>query len=341
MALKLVDKWIWDSWYVKDGDTYHAFYLSASRALGDPNRRHLHPIVGHAISTDMTNWTVVRDALIVSEDSEAFDSYTTWTGSVVRDDNGLWWMFYTGTSRVNNAMVQTVGAATSKDLLVWDKISSQPLAVADPKWYEKHGDNAWVGEAWRDPWVFRFPKGVDSGVAKVGVPAGTEPSEVWHMLVTARANSEAGGDYLTRGVVGHATSTDLTNWTVQPPISKPHQGFGQMEVSQFEIVDGVPILFFCCGWNELAPERLEAWGKRDATYSLVVNPDLADLDFTKAHGFEHRLVYAGRLIQGPDGGWNVIGFDNFDAAGNFVGQLCDPIPVTATAELGIVAKADL
>ena len=65
MALRLEDKWIWDSWYAFDGERYHAFYLHASRALGDPVRRHRHPIIGHAVSDDLTNWTVVRDALIV------------------------------------------------------------------------------------------------------------------------------------------------------------------------------------------------------------------------------------------------------------------------------------
>jgi beta-fructofuranosidase len=92
---------------VFDGSRYHAFYLSASRARKDPIRRHRHPIVGHAVSTDLVNWEVVVDALIVSE-SPAFDSYTTWTGSVVKGDDGLWWMYYTGTSREDGGMRQTV-----------------------------------------------------------------------------------------------------------------------------------------------------------------------------------------------------------------------------------------
>lgn len=339
MALELADKWIWDSWYTFDGQQYHAFYLHASKALGNPDRRHRHPIIGHAVSTDLKNWTVVRDALIVSDEAEAFDSWTTWTGSVVRDDAGLWWMFYTGTSHADGGNVQTVGAATSRDLMVWDKVSNQAIAKADHRWYEKLNLDDWHDQAWRDPWVFRFPAGVTTGAAAVGVEPGVDASEVWHMLVTARANE--GGDVRTRGVIGHATSTDLRNWTVQPPLSEPNQGFGQLEVFQFEIVDGVPIIFFCCGWKELSPERLAEFGKRDATYSVSCNEDMSGVDFNRARAFEHRLVYAARLIQGPDGGWNVIGFDNFDENGEFIGRLCDPIPVTATRELGIVAKADL
>ena len=36
--LRLPDAWVWDSWYLHDGDRHHAFYLKASRALLDPDR---------------------------------------------------------------------------------------------------------------------------------------------------------------------------------------------------------------------------------------------------------------------------------------------------------------
>ena len=316
MALRLEDKWIWDSWYAFDGERYHAFYLHASRALGDPVRRHRNPIVGHAVSDDLTNWTVVRDALIVS-DSPAFDSWTTWTGSVIRDDNGLWWMFYTGTSREDGGDVQTIGAATSTDLMEWTKLSSEPMVSADARWYEKLDTTIWHDEAWRDPWVFRFEN---------------DPS-TWHMLVTARANH---GDPATRGVLGHATSTDLLNWDVRPPLSSPGQGFGQLEVFQFELVDGVPVLVFCCGWRELSAERRAEFGERDATYSVAVSADLTEVDFNRAKAFEDPLVYAARIIQGKDG-WYLIGFVN-EVDGKFVGELCDPVPVSATVEAGLVRR---
>lgn len=338
MALELVDKWIWDSWFVFDGTRHHVFYLHASKALGDPNRRHRNPIIGHAISDDLTNWTVVRDALIVSDDPEAFDSWTTWTGSVVQADDGVWWMFYTGTSRADGGDRQTVGAATSTDLMVWEKVSERPLATPNYEWYETLNLDEWHDEAWRDPWVFRFPEGVNTGAASVGVPEGVDPAEVWHMLITARAGASVGGNPRTRGVMGHATSTDLRNWKVQPPLSEPHQGFGQLEVFQFEVVDGVPIVLFCCGWRELSAERIEQFGERDATYSLAVNEDLTGIDFNRAKPFEDRLVYAGRLIQDRAGGWNLIGFDNFADDGTFIGRLCDPIPVTANRAVGLVAK---
>jgi beta-fructofuranosidase len=126
MSLRLPDSWIWDSWYAFDGEYHHAFYLRASRALGDPHRRHRHPYVGHAISKDLQSWEVVADALAIS-DPPAFDDWTTWTGSVVRDDAGTWWMFYTGTTRGDGGDIQRIGAATSGDLMTWSKISSTAI----------------------------------------------------------------------------------------------------------------------------------------------------------------------------------------------------------------------
>ena len=316
MSIKLADRWIWDSWYVKDGDTYHAFYLCASRGLVDPVRRHRSPSVGHAISKDLVNWQTLPDALAPAE-SPAFDSWTTWTGSVIKDDDGLWWMFYTGSSRENEGLVQTIGAATSKDLINWQKLGTTPMVAADARWYEKLDLTAWGDEAWRDPWVFRFPGQI-----------------TWHMLITARSKE---GAPRSRGVVGHATSENLVDWQVQPPLSTPGQGFGQMEVFQFEIVDGVPVLIFCVGWAELDEAGLARYGERQTTYSLVVDEKLENLDFTKARPIPGPDIYAGRIIQGNDGKWNFMGFiDVVD--GVFVGEICDPVPITADPEKGIVLR---
>ena len=312
--LELVDKWIWDSWFVFDGERHHVFYLSASRALQDPNRRHRHPIVGHAISDDLKNWTVVTDALIVSE-SPAFDSWTTWTGSVVKGDDGRWWMFYTGTSREDGGDIQRIGAAVSDDLYSWTKLGSESLVEADARWYEKLDKTVWHDEAWRDPWVFKR-------------------EDTWHMLVTARSNV---GEPKTRGVVGHATSKDMLNWKVEPPLSKPGNDFGQQEVFQFEVVDGVPILLFCCGWRELSAERHLSIGDIDATYSLVINSDFSAIDFSNAKPFLENPVYAGRLVQSHGGGWHLLGFENM-VDGEFIGRLSDPIAVTADPFHGLVPR---
>jgi beta-fructofuranosidase len=67
-----------------------------------------------------------------------------------------------------------------------------------------------------------------------------------------------------------------------------------------------------------------------------VNADLTGIDFNKAKAFEDPLVYAARIIEGKDG-WYLIGFVN-EVNDEFVGELCDPVPVTATVESGLVRR---
>lgn len=309
--LRLVDSWIWDSWYAFDGERHHAFYLKASRALGDPDRRHRYPTVGHAVSVDLVKWEATADALIAS-DSPAYDDWTTWTGSITRTDDGTWSMFYTGTSRGDGGDVQRVLLATSRDLLVWEK---QPLVVeADRRWYDELDQPFWHDQAWRDPWVFRGDDGQ------------------WHMYVTARANE---GDRFGRGVVGHCTSPDLRTWTPGPPLSEPNQGFGQLEVIQTEVVDGVPVLLFSCGSAELDAGARERYGT-GGVFSLSAGSVLGPFDIGSARRFDHPSLYAARLVQRA-GEWFLLGFRDIED-GVFAGELTDPIPVTAVAGVGLVRK---
>jgi beta-fructofuranosidase len=315
VALKLPGQWVWDSWFTFDGEQHHAFYLQASRALQDQNRRHRNVTVGHAVSHDLINWTVVADAIAPSE-SPAPDSWTTWTGSVVKSEDGLWWMYYTGTSREDAGERQTVCAATSTDLMTWRKVPNLPVAAADSRWYKTLAAGH-ENEPFRDPWVFKLPG-----------------ESEWTMLTTA--GSIDAKSRREEAIMGVAKSTDLINWQIQPPLGGPGQGFGETEVFQFEIVDGVPILLFCCASQWLSDER-KAAGEIGGVYSLPVAADLSDVDFRRAVLFPDTSLYASRLVQDQSGGWNLIAFLN-NVNGEFVGELSDPIPVTADVVKGLVPK---
>ena len=305
--LKLADSWIWDAWYVDDGENFHLFFLRASRALLDSDQRHFHASIGHAISKDLMNWELLADALLPSE-SPAWDDLATWTGSIILAPDNRWHLFYTGVSRRDSGEIQRIGHAISDDLITWSKVGEGSICNADARWYEVHSDGIWREEAWRDPWVFHDPDG-----------------EGYHMLITARNGS---GAPLTRGVVGHAISNDLNEWKTMPPLSLPNE-FAHLEVLQVEVVEGNPVLIFCCAPDELSEKRRIAESFA-GTYTAPASSLLGPFDLDNAELIDAPQIYAGRIIRDRMGGWNLLGFYNLDESGSFVGAICDPIPLFLT-----------
>jgi beta-fructofuranosidase len=301
--LRLAHRWIWDSWPVSDGELHHLFYLQASRELGNPDHRHHHAEVGHAVSTDWEHWTVLPDALGPA-DGPGWDDLAIRTGSVVRGDDGRWHFFYTGISHKEGGRVQRIGRADSDDLTTWRRSGRAPVLCADPRWYETLDLMSWREEAWRDPWVLRDPDG-----------------DGWHMLITARARS---GARCSRGVIGHARSADLEHWEAQPPLTEP-AGFAQMEVPQVEVVDGRPVLTFSCHFADLSPDRRRATPVT-GTWSAPGRTLLGPYDAAAAVPFADPSLYAAHLVGVDSGSPALLGFAH-DRDGGFVGAIPPPVRV--------------
>jgi len=303
VTLVLPTHWVWDFWLVDTASEYHMFFLRAPREVAAADR-HWNVSIGHAVSTDLTHWQVVADALVPSPEP-AFDDYTTWTGSVVRADDGTWCLFYTGLSRRERGQVQRVGLATSTDLMTWRRHGSGPLVSSDPRWYHQ-----WTGsgdvEAWRDPWVLRDPDG-----------------DGWHMLVTATGRTGAPDQ---RGVLGHAWSADLLSWQVRPPLSEPSSGYAQLEVPTLAVVEGAPVLLFNCLGPQLSHERRRR-GDRGGVWMVRPRSLLGPYEVREAVRLTDESLYVGRLVQDRAGRWVLLAFVNEDRDGAFVGSVSDPIPV--------------
>jgi beta-fructofuranosidase len=306
-VLRLPDHWVWDSWLAVAGDRYHLFFLRASRALLDPDRRHLRASIGHAVSTDLRSWRLLPDAL-VRADPPAWDRQAVWTGSVVRGPDGRWYLFYTGVERLGPAPLQRIGLALSEDLVSWRRVGPDPVLEADPRWYECLDGRAGVSEAWRDPYVFADPDG-----------------DGWHMLITARVPT---GDPRWRGVIGHARSQDLLRWTAGPPLTAP-DGFGELEVAQVQFVAGRAVLIFSCPPAGVALRHRSGSAPAagpGATWTVPGGAVRDGWDLARAVAFPHPSLYTGRLIQDRDGGWCLLGFRHTED-GVFHGEILDPIPV--------------
>lgn len=314
MALVIPGKWIWDFWFAQDGSDYHIFYLQADRTLKEERLRHWHVSIGHAVSQDLHRWEILPDALRPSP-GPAWDDKTTWTGSIIKHKD-LWYMFYTGATVREEGLVQRIGLATSTDLLSWVKHPNSPLIEADPQWYEQLDLSAWHDQAWRDPYVVHDAE-----------------SGTFHAFITARVKEGAKD---ARGVIGHATSTDLLNWTVQPPIT-PAGEFGHMEVPQVLHINGRYYLLFSCPKTEyaLARHAREKDNSRTGTFYLTADTLTGPYTYETEGcliGDAHGSLYSGKLIQTPNGEWALMAFRNFDWNNLFIGDIIDPIPVSVQAD---------
>ena len=312
--LQLADKWVWDFWTARDGADYHMFFLQADKSLGDPELRHWNVSIGHAVSRDLIHWEMLPHAIKPTQgNDEAADSYTTWTGCVVKSDN-QWLMFYTGTMRAEKGLVQRVCLARSDDLVHWVKADDNPQVQLDPQWYDGLKLAYWHDASWRDPWVFKDLH-----------------SSLYHMLVTCRVNVGAPDG---RGAIGYASSPDMKNWTVGEPFLAPGW-FGEMEVPQVECIGGRYYLFCSVSTRFHSQARLAMaeCSPQTGLFYFVSDSPMGPWA-TLGDGFVagQAGLYASRVIQGPDDNWYLMGFVNRDANDQFVGVISDPIRLQQTPD---------
>jgi beta-fructofuranosidase len=181
--------WVGDVIPWESDGTFYLFYLYERRDGGGSGTP------WHLVSTrDFVTYTDHGEALAAGG-ADAVD-HNAYTGSVVRDDDGLLYAFYTGQNPrrlgPDGRPLQVVTWATSTgDLTQWTKTAA-PILEAPPG-YEP-GD-------WRDPFVFR-----------------DEDSGVWRMLLAARRE---GVPERRSGVVAQCVSNDLVHWAPAEPLWDP------------------------------------------------------------------------------------------------------------------------
>ncbi len=316
MVLALDDRWIWDAWYARAEGLWHAFFLQAPKALGDPELRHWNVSVGHAVSRDLRDWTHLGTCLAPAG-GPAWDDFTTWTGSVVAGPDGLWHLFYTGTCRAEDGLWQRIGHAVSDDLHVWRRVGEAPcLDLLGPvaRHYEAaHRAGHWHDRAMRDPWVMRDPGGGG-----------------WLMHFTARTAGAAEAN--AGGAIGLATSPDLWTWRLQPPVFSGD--FGQFEVPQVFSAAGRWYCLFCTAAEHWSAARAaRPGGAVTGTHYLVGDGPRGPWRVAGGAFLDGALPgrrYAGRVLE-TEAGLSFLGFADRGADGGFLGHVTDPDPVEIDA----------
>jgi beta-fructofuranosidase len=312
MTISIPGKWLWDSWYLRDGDRFHGFFLQADNTLGDPDLRHFNVSQGHAVSDNLVDWTYTGTCF-KPQTHAAWDDYTTWTGSVVKGDDGLFHLFYTGTTRAEAGMYQRIGHATSSDMVQFTRVGTGfclDLEGPNAKYYEvPHMVGHWHDRAMRDPWVIRDPKGAG-----------------WLMFFTARVPDVTEPN--AGGAIGLATSPDMQTWTLEPPVFSG--GFGQLEVPQVFQYRGKWYCLFCTAsihWSEAYRAANPQSPVTGSHYLMADDPrgpwTIAPGPFLD--GDDPCRRYAARIVE-TDQGLRLLGFADGGKA-RFGGYIMDPEPV--------------
>ncbi len=306
--LALEDHWVWDSWYLHDGERWHCWYLKAPKSIGDPAQRHWNVSQGHAVSDDLVEWRDHSTAIAPSE--QGWDDYTTWTGSVLDGDDGQYHYFYTGTSRAETGTVQRIGHAVGKDLKTWNRVGDGfCLDIAGPNadHYETDWEGHWHDRAMRDPWVMKDPDG-----------------DGWLMYFTARVPGLEEAN--AAGCIGLATSPDLYDWTLQPPVYVG--SWGQLEVPQVFRHENNWYCLFCMVQDHQSKASLAEHGPSGrGNHYLMADSPRGPWRLPKG-GFLDVAAerYAARIVN--HNGLQSLGFKDGEPRGAFGGYIMDPVPVT-------------
>lgn len=181
--------WVGDVIPWQEDGVFQLFYLfegRQGRASGMPWHR--------VATSDLTTFVEHGEAL-PSGGPAALD-HNVYTGSIVRDAEGLYHAFYTGQNPdhlgEDGHPLQLVMHATTSDLAgAWRRHDDRVLAP--PPGY--------VTSDWRDPFVFW-----------------DDARDMWRMLVTARHDR---GPQRRSGVIAQCVSTDLWSWEPVAPFWDP------------------------------------------------------------------------------------------------------------------------
>lgn len=296
--LKHPGNFIGDSWFYTEGDIVHAYYLTSVDSIPP----HTKWDVGHATSRDLVNWEIQPLALLRGADGEWDECIAT--GSIFRD-GARYGMAFTAHTRAET------GIAWSDDLYHWTKDTNNPTTVVDESIYEGTGTGVRPIRHWRDPFIIQH-------------------DGLWYQLVCASAKDE--------GVVGVATSPDLKQWTVIPPL-QTERFSEELECPQIYHRDGRWYLLFssCADW--LYPAWRERLGARASNggYTMIA------ADFEGPYRVaEQPRIFAPEVKPEPYA-VQILSFRGQDYAIGTLWEekasyLSDPVPVKFTAQ-GIVGQS--
>lgn len=210
------DMALWDPWFVVHDNVVHLFCQQGRIAESSDRDPTDADCIGHAVSTDLVNWTEC-EPILRPDSAYPLEDLWAWTGCAVSHE-GLINLYYTMRSSRENGQVERLGLATSPDGNTWTRHPGNPILEPDPRWYRAQSNAVVPGRIdCRDLSVVRDPA-----------------SGYWYGFYATRVNQ---GEMPQTSVIGAARSTDLVNWEPLPPAFAPGT-YGTVEVPEVFPLDG-------------------------------------------------------------------------------------------------------
>jgi sucrose-6-phosphate hydrolase SacC (GH32 family) len=222
--------YVWDTWYLQQGDTTHMFHLQVRRP-GSNRPGCDEGSIGHAVSTDLIHWKELPTALYsgTREAGKSYDDETLFTGSAI-EFKGVIYNFYCGNTTVhfgenNPTWRQSMCLATSTDGIHFTKYKNNPVIepskgryynVFEPRAPFPH--HALGGVDCRDMMVIKDPFG-----------------DGWLGYTVMRRQGQKDAEHSICIVL--CRSKDLYNWVVGDPVATPDR-FNCFEVPDVFELDG-------------------------------------------------------------------------------------------------------
>jgi len=272
---------VWDTWFLQDGDTTHLFHLQVKRPNKDvdvnfhnkkekivnyvleTDKATFNATIGHATSKNLLVWTEQPVALFrtdpekVGGRNNSYDDGDLFTGCAVKY-KGVYYLFYTGNTRRqvkgSRRGVQTICLATSTDGIHFIKHPKNPLFAPDPNRFYTYPDppapfrhHAHSGTDCRDILVVKDPSG-----------------QGWLGYVVMRRKGF--NDAFHSACIVLCRSDNLVDWDIEEPVCTPNR------FNCFEVPD-----VFKIGqkWYMIALTgdfygQSDRWTDRDITCATIV-----------------------------------------------------------------------
>jgi len=229
---------VWDTWFLQDGDTTHVFHLQVKRPnkniddnfkqqkerivnyMDETDRETFNATIGHATSKNLLAWTEQPTALFRTDPEKvggvnnAYDDGDLFTGCAVKHE-GVYYLFYTGnTRRVKEGLrrgVQSICLATSIDGIHFKKHPGNPLFSPDPERFYTYPDPP-------APFKHHAHRGTDCrDILVVKDPSG----QGWLGYVVMRRKGF--NDAFHSACIVLCRSDNLVDWDIEEPVCTPNR----------------------------------------------------------------------------------------------------------------------